>query len=89
MVKVTLDKVVTEVMAGAKSLLQLNVDIPDAALQMLKQVCWHYASIYFTLGALRVTVVVWSKIVLGEANCFVHMLKVWCHYAPLGKLYLD
>ena len=45
MVKVTLDKVVTEVMAGAKSLLQLSVDIPDAALQMLKQVCWHYASI--------------------------------------------
>ena len=36
-VKVTLDDVV-EVMAGAKALQQLNVDIPDAAMQILKQV---------------------------------------------------
>ena len=38
-VKVTLDDIVIEVMAGAKALQQLNVDIPDAALQILKQVC--------------------------------------------------
>ena len=37
-VEVTLDNVVTEVMTAAKTLKQLNVDIPDAALQMLKQV---------------------------------------------------
>jgi len=37
-VKVTLDNVVIEVMAGAKALQQLNVDIPDAAMQILKQV---------------------------------------------------
>lgn len=38
MVEVTLDNVVTEVMTGAKALKQLNVDIPDPALQILKQV---------------------------------------------------
>jgi len=37
-VKVTLDDVVIEVMAGAKALQQLNVDIPDPAMQILKQV---------------------------------------------------
>ena len=37
-VEVTLKDVVTEVMTGAKTLKQLRVDIPDPALQILKQV---------------------------------------------------
>ena len=37
-VEVTLNNVVTEVMTAAKTLKQLNVDIPDPALQILKQV---------------------------------------------------
>ena len=39
LVEITLNKVVTEVMTAAKTLKQLNVDIPDQALQILKQVC--------------------------------------------------
>ena len=45
-VEVTLDNVVTEVMTAAKTLKQLNVDIPDAALQMLKQVHYYIVVIH-------------------------------------------
>ena len=41
-----------------------------------------------TYGALRVTVVVWSKIGWGArltAQYELHTLKVRCHYAHLGK----
>jgi len=39
-------------------------------------------------GRLRVTVVVWCEICFARAAQYViHLLKLQCHYASLGKFY--
>ena len=48
----------------------------------------YYKTVFINPQVLRVTVAVWSKFVFTLAAQYgLCTLKMWCHYASLGKLY--